>query len=84
MTTVPAGVHMCPHPHHRPGPDGCRTAGAGERLFTDMAVQQHPPVDQLPLLSQHLPPIGILVAARIGTADLHRKLVGAFAPADLH
>jgi NADPH:quinone reductase-like Zn-dependent oxidoreductase len=52
-----------------------RTSRTRERLFTDMTVQQHTAIQQLPVLAQDIPPIGILLTPRIGAGYLHAELI---------
>jgi hypothetical protein len=63
-------VQVGAHPDDGTGLDGHRPTAANERLLADMAVQQHPPVEQPAVLAHDLPPVGVLAAAGVGAAHL--------------
>ncbi len=74
----------------RPDPELCfslnldRTSRAGEGLLVYMAVSQNTPVHQVAVSIDHLPPVGVLLAAQIRTADFYREGVCARAAAHFY
>ena len=59
-----------------------RPARSSERLFADMAVEEHPPIDEPSVGRHHFPPIGILAAPGVGTPNRNREPVRTRVAAD--
>lgn len=73
---VPLSIHVCAHPDDLLCRDLNRSAAARKRLLADVTVQEHPSVEQLPFFVEHLPPISILLATRVGAGNRYGKCVG--------
>ena len=74
---------MRPNPDNGIGLNRYGSAGTSEGLFVDMTVQQHTTVEQLAFFAHHFPPVGVLLAARVGAAYANRELIGSGLTRDL-
>ena len=73
--SIPRPVHVPAHDDGFARLNIHGAAGTSERLFADMAVEEHPSIDEPSVGRHHFPPVGILATPGVGAANRYRKAV---------